>query len=81
MIGTFKNDNLLAEVESNFPGSKVKKINGKTLNPNIRVCDLVDDLYEIYKIDNSKEAQKFKKQQRQNQLFIDKFILDKGLKK
>lgn len=71
---------MLADVEAHFPGTRVVSVNGKEVNPNIRVCDLVDDLEPIYKVDNSKEAQEFRKQQRQNKLFIDTFIKQKGLK-
>lgn len=72
---------MLVDVEGNFPGTRVTSVNGKPVNPNIRVCDLVDDLEAVYKVDNSKAAQAFRKQQRQNELFIEKFIKQKGLKK
>lgn len=62
-----------------WPGSTVKTINGKPVK-DITVADLVDDLEAIYKVDNSKAAQAFRKQQRQNELFIEKFIKQKGLK-
>lgn len=47
---------------------------------NLTVADLVDDLDAIYAVDNSKKAQEFRKQMRQNELFIEKFIKQKGLK-
>lgn len=47
---------------------------------NLTVADLVDDLDAIYAVDNSKKAQEFRKQQRQNELFVEKFIKQKNLK-
>lgn len=70
---------MLAEVEGNFPGTRITALNGKPVNPNITVADLMDDLDAVYKVDNSKAAQEFRKQQRQNELFIEKFIKQKKL--
>ncbi len=67
-------------MEACFPGSRVASINGKPVK-NLTVADLVDDLDAIYAVDNSKAAQEFRKQQRQNELFIEKFIKQEGLKK
>ena len=46
----------------------------------LTVADLVDDLDAIYAVDNSKAAQAFRKQLRQNELFVEKFLKQKGLK-
>lgn len=67
-------------MEALWPGTRATSINGKPVE-NITVADLVDDLDLIYAVDNSKAAQNFRKQQRQNELFIEKFIKQKGLKK
>lgn len=66
-------------MESHFPGSKLTKINGKTINPKLTVADLVDDLDAIYKVDNSKAAVAQRKQWKQNQLYVDKLLKQKHL--
>lgn len=71
---------MLAEVEAYFPGTRVTSVNGKPVNPNIRVCDLVDDLDLIYKVDNSKKAKAEREQWRQNQLYVDKMLKQKHMK-
>ena len=69
---------MLAEVEGCFPGTRVKKLNDKPVN--LKVADLMDDLEAVYAVDNSKAAQEFRKQIRQNEIFIEKFLKQKGLK-
>lgn len=69
---------MLAEVEGCFPGTRVAKLNGKPVD--IKVSDLMDDLEAVYAVDNSKAAQEFRKQIRQNEIFIEKFLKQKGLK-
>ena len=68
-----------------FKGSAVTRVRpaggGEWHKTNITVADLTDDLEAIYAVDNSKAAQEFRRQQRQNELFIEKFIKQKGFKK
>ena len=84
MISAIKSDPVIQESLATFKGSrisKVKAIDGKKWHDtNITVADLDDDLEAIYAVDTSKKAQEFRKQQRQNQLFIEKFIKQKNLK-
>lgn len=71
---------MLAEVEANFPGTRVLAVNGKPVNPSIRVADLVDDLDAIYAVDNSKAAVAKREEWRKNQLFVDVMLKQKHLK-
>ena len=62
---------MLVEVEAHFPGTKIKSINGSTLNPSITVADLVDDLDVIYALDNSKKGKAERDQWAKNKAYVD----------
>lgn len=61
---------LTKELHEFFPDAKI-----------VTVKELTDDLEAIYKEDNSRAAQNFRKQLTQNEIYIEKFLKQKGLKK
>jgi len=67
-------------VESNFPGSKLTKLNGKAINPALKVSDLVDDLHLIYTNDNTKEARELRETKRKNTAYVNALSKQKHLK-